>query len=92
MESSVQIWLPYRFYHNPGTSPRQDATATVFINGTETEPVTDRSGVKHGRVTFTIYLCAILLLVRDRLPCGVEIDYRLDGSLFNLNCLRPKQK
>ena len=60
-------------------------TATVLINGTDTELFTMRRGVKQGcfiaPTLFTIYLCAILFLVRDRLPCGVEIDYRLYGRL-----------
>ena len=36
---------------------------------------------------FTVYLCTILFLDRDRLPHGVELDYRLDGRLFNLSRL-----
>jgi len=41
---------------------------------------------------FTIYLCAILFLVHDRLLCGVEIEYRLDGRLFNMSHLKAKTK
>ena len=71
-------------------------TTTVLINGIETELFTIHTGVKQGRVIaltlFTIYLCAILFLVHDRLPCGVEIDYLLDGKLFNLSHLKTKTK
>ena len=71
-------------------------TATVLFNGTETEPFTTRTGFKQGCVIaptlFTFYLCAILFLVRDRLPHGVELDCRLDGRLFNLSRLKAKTK
>ena len=30
---------------------------------------------------FNVYLCAILF---ERLPCGLEIDYRLDSRLFKM--------
>ena len=69
-------------------------TATVLFNGTETEPFTIRTGVKQicviAPTIFPVYLCAILFLVRDRLPHGVELDYRLDGRLFNLGRLMAK--
>ena len=71
-------------------------TATVFFNGTETGPFTIRTGVKQGCVialtNFTVYLCAILFLVHDRVPHVVELDYWLDGRLFNLSCLKAKTK
>ena len=71
-------------------------TATILFNGTETEPFTIRTGVKQGYVIaptlFTVYLCAILFLVHDRLPHGVELDYRLYGKLFNLSRLKAKTK
>ena len=66
-------------------------TATVLFNGTETEPFTIRTGIKQGYTIaptlFTVYLCAILFLVLARLPHGVELDYRLDGRLFNMSRL-----
>ena len=71
-------------------------TAIVLFNGTETEPFTIRTGVKQGCDTaptlFTVYLCVILFLVRDRLPRVVELDYRLDGRLFNPSSLKAKKK
>ena len=70
--------------------------ATVLLNGTKSEVFTIRTGVKQGCVIvptlFTIYLCAILFLLRDRLPHGVELDYRFDGRLFNLSRLKAKTK
>ena len=64
-------------------------TATFLINGTETEPFTIRTEMKHGCVIaptlFTINLCSMLFLVRHRRPRGVKIDYRLDGKHFNLS-------
>ena len=41
---------------------------------------------------FTVYLCAILFVFRDRLPHSVELDYRLDGKLFNMSRLKAKTK
>ena len=69
-------------------------TATVLFNGTETEPFTIRTGVKQGCVTALVtgYLCTNLVLVRGRLPIGVELDYRLDGRLFNLSHLKAKKE
>ena len=71
-------------------------TATILFNGTETGPFTIRTGVKQGCVIaptlFTVYLCTILFFVRDRLPNGVELDYRLDGRIFNLSRIKAKTK
>ena len=71
-------------------------TATVLINGTKSEPFTVHTGVKQGCVVAptlsTIHLCAILFLVRDHVPCGDEIDHRLDKRLFNLSRLKAKTK
>jgi len=41
---------------------------------------------------FTIYVCVLLFLVRDRLPRGVEIDYRLVGRRFYMRRLKTKTK
>ena len=71
-------------------------TATALFSETETEPFTIRTGVKQGCVIaptlFTVYLCVILFLVRDRLPHGIELDSWLDGRLFNLGRLKAKTK
>jgi len=54
-------------------------TAIVVINGTEREPFTISTRVKPGSVIaptlFTIYPCAVLFLVRDRLPRRVETGW-----------------
>ena len=71
-------------------------TATVLINGTKTEPFTVHTGMNQGCVIAPtlsiIYLCVILFFVRDRLPCGVEIDHLLDERLFSLSRLKAKTK
>ena len=41
---------------------------------------------------FTIYLCAILCLFRERLPRGNEVDYRLDRKCCMLSRLIAKTK
>ena len=41
---------------------------------------------------FTIYLCAILCLFRERLPRGNEVDYRLDRKCCMLSRLIVKTK
>ena len=64
-------------------------TATVLIKGTETQHFTiSTAGMRH----CTDSLHYMLFLVRDRLPCGVEIDYRIDERLFNLSRLKAKTK
>ena len=98
--NSVHIWLPYNFYPaNFITILRllhDKMTTTVFITGIETETFTIRTEMKQGYVIaptlFTIYLCAILFLVRNRLPRVVEMYYRLDGRLFNLSRDKAKTK
>lgn len=54
------------------------------------------TGVKQGCVIaptlFSIYVGAILHLVKEKIPKGVEIIYRTDGGLFNLSRLRAKSK
>ena len=96
-KSLVQVWAPcqlitiLKLLHDK-------MTATVLFIGAETEPFTIRTGVKQGCViavtpTFlTVYLCAILFLVCVRLPHGVQLNYQLDGRLFNLRHLKAKTK
>ena len=71
-------------------------TATVLFNGTDTEPFTIQTWVKQGCVIaptlFTVYLCATLFLLRDRLPHGVELEWRLDAKLFNHSRLKANTK
>ncbi|KAI8516668.1 hypothetical protein Bbelb_052490 [Branchiostoma belcheri] len=71
-------------------------TAKVLCNGSETESFTIKTGVKQGCILaptiFDIYLLAVLILIKDRLPPGVTIRYRYDGSIFNLRRLNAVTK
>ncbi|KAI8490935.1 hypothetical protein Bbelb_313540 [Branchiostoma belcheri] len=71
-------------------------TAKVLCNGSETESFTIKTGVKQGCILaptiFDIYLLAVLTLIKDRLPPGVTIRYRYDGSIFNLRRLNAVTK
>ena len=87
LETLVQVMVPCQ---------HDKMTAAVLFNATETEPLNIRTGVKQecliAPTLFTVYLCAILFLFRDRRPHSVELDYRLDGRLFNLSRLMAKTK
>ena len=52
-----------------------------------------QTGVKQGCVIaptmFSIYLSAVLYLVKQELPSGIGLNYRI-GDLFNLQRLRAK--
>lgn len=54
------------------------------------------SGVKQGCVIaptiFTIFIATILHIIKDDLPAGIEIVYRMDGRLFNMARLKSKRK
>ncbi|CAM5146192.1 unnamed protein product [Natator depressus] len=68
-------------------------TATVLCNGLGTELFVIKTGVNQGCVSlFSIYLAVILVLIRDHLSNGVDIQYRMDGRLFNLQHLHSKCK
>uniref|UniRef100_A0A803SPW5 ribonuclease H n=1 Tax=Anolis carolinensis TaxID=28377 RepID=A0A803SPW5_ANOCA len=72
-----------------------DMMATVLdSNGSQSDPFKVESGVKQGCVIaptlFSIFIAMILHLVDGKLPTGVEIIYRTDGKLFNLNKLKAK--
>ncbi|XP_029634968.1 uncharacterized protein LOC115210504 [Octopus sinensis] len=53
-------------------------------------------GVKQGCVIaptlFTIFIATVLHIIRDDLPPGIEISYRMDGKLFNLARLKSTSK
>jgi exonuclease III len=70
--------------------------ATVLTNNGPGEAFTISTGVKQGCVIapslFSMFLGTVLHLVEENLPRGVEVTYRIDGKLFNLNRLRAKTK
>nr|XP_061823852.1 uncharacterized protein LOC133611023 [Nerophis lumbriciformis] len=70
-------------------------SATVLSgSGDETEPFRVDTGVKQGCVIaptlFSIFVATILHLTNIHLPQGVEIMYRTDGQLLNINRFRAK--
>ena len=73
-----------------------DMLARVLTNGGSSEPFKVTSGVKQGCVIaptlFTIFIASVLHIIRDDLPPGIEISYRMDGKLFNLARLKSTSK
>ena len=73
-------------------------SARVVLNGLESDPFMVNVGVKQGcvlaPVIFNLFLVAITLLFRNRvLPAdSAGINYRLDGSLFNIRRLQAATK
>ena len=73
-------------------------TATVLASGERSEPFGIDVGVKQGcviaPVIFNIFISTITLLSQDAIPQEdkVAIQYRLDGSLFNLRRLQARTK
>ena len=69
-------------------------SASVLIDGEGTESFEVKTGVKQGCVLaptrFSIFISAVLYLVTERLPRGIDMQYRIDGKLFNLRRLRAK--
>lgn len=73
-----------------------DMTAAVIAGGTCGEPFAINTGVKQGCIIaptlFSIFISSIMHLIREDIPPGVQLSYRMDGRLFNLNRLRAKTK
>uniref|UniRef100_UPI00398E885A uncharacterized protein n=1 Tax=Pristiophorus japonicus TaxID=55135 RepID=UPI00398E885A len=73
-----------------------DMQAVVLTNGFITDPIHVRTGVKQGYVIaptfFSIFLAAMLHLTLNKLPAGVELNYRTSGNLFNLRRLQARSK
>ena len=71
-------------------------SAAVFCSGSKTEPFKVETGVKQGCIIaptlFTVFIAAILHLIGNNLPTGVQFVFRTDGKLFNLNRLKAKSK
>lgn len=71
-----------------------DMLASVLVGGGLSEKFKGKTGVKQGRffapTLLSLFLLAILHLVRLKLPPGIEIKYRIERELFNLR--RDKTK
>jgi len=67
--------------------------ASVLVDGQKSESFRVQTGVKQGCVIapmlFSIYLFAVPYLVKQELPTGIGLNYRI-GDLFNLQRLRAK--
>jgi exonuclease III len=76
----------------------EDMTAKVVIGGQESDPFNVTVGVKQGCVLapimFNIFLVTVTLLARRETAAedGVQVRFRLDGSLFNLRRLQARSK
>lgn len=71
----------------------EEMSASVLVDGQQSESFKVQTGVKQGCVIaptlFSIYLFAVLYLVKQELPSGIGLNYRI-GDLFNLQRLRAK--
>ena len=69
--------------------------ASVLVDGDSTDKFEVKTGVKQGCVLaptlFSIFLTAVLELVKQHMPNGVKIRYRMD-DIFNIRRLRAKTK
>ena len=71
-------------------------TARVSNGGSKSEPFNVEVGVKQGcvlaPVIFNMYLTAVTLISHQQMnrDDGVQIQFRLDGNLFNLRRLQAK--
>ena len=72
--------------------------ASFFVGGDETEPFSVQVGMKQGYVMtpviFNLYVAAATLLFRRKSSprLGIDLTYRLDGSLLNLKRLQCPTK
>ncbi|XP_076039478.1 uncharacterized protein LOC143024551 [Oratosquilla oratoria] len=70
--------------------------ATILCNGDMTDPIEVCTGVTHGCVIaptlFSLFLAAILHIIENDLPLGVQLTCRTDGKLFNINHLKATMK
>ena len=74
-----------------------EMTASVICEGQQAEPFPVKVGVKQGCVLaptlFALYMGAVLQLAEPQLRnFGVQIAFRYDGNMFNLQRLQAKTK
>ena len=80
-----------REFHN-------DMNARVTMGGRESDPFAVGSGVRQGcvmaPVLFNMYLVCVTTLLRRTVQerSGITIDFRLDGSLFNIRRFQARTK
>ena len=71
-------------------------SVTLTANGKTADPFRVKSGVKQGCVVaptlFSVFIAAIMHLIKDQLPAGISIAYRMDGGVFNLCRLKARTK
>lgn len=74
----------------------ENMQASVRINNELSAPFNVTTGVKQGCVMapslFTIYLCAMLELLKDRGLPGIDITYRMDRGIFNIRAFDARTK
>ena len=74
----------------------KDMNAAVICGGSITDPFPVNMGVKQGCVIaptlFSLFLAAILELIDRSALTGVELVYRFDGKLFNINRLKARTR
>ena len=72
--------------------------AKVCIGGMDSAPFPAEMGVKQGDVLapvlFNLFISTITTLMQDKLreDDGIQLEYRLDGSLFNIRRLQARNK
>ena len=90
-----KLWCPTNFV-NLIRHFHDDMTGQVLSDGQASDPFSISSGVKQGCVLAPVlfnlfFTCVLNHAIRD-LEQGVYLQYRLDGSLFDLRRLTAKTK